>query len=275
MWTWNAIGKAPGAWNLAAGADESRRGFLLNALISDELPPDRDGVRFSNSDPVTGQAAWYDVRVRITKAAAGEEGTVPRARRSCGRIPGWRRRRSTWPTRPGKSADEARSPCWRRWWFWPPLRRRGRRLPSRRCRRCPGGDGRSPSSWSASSWASSPCRPVSAAACSSCPSWAGSSPSTSTSCAARGSSWRWRARCPRARRCCRRARQPAPGAAAGGGRLGQFDPRGDDRIRAADQRGAGGAGRNHPRDRGAHGGVEALGVPGRAGSPTGSRRRWA
>jgi len=34
-------------------------------------------VRFSNSDPITGQAAWYDVRVRISKAAAGEEGTVP------------------------------------------------------------------------------------------------------------------------------------------------------------------------------------------------------
>jgi anaerobic selenocysteine-containing dehydrogenase len=76
VWTWNAIGKAPGAWNLAPGADESRRGFLLNALISDELPPDADGVRFSNSDPVTGQAAWYDVRVRIRKAEAGESGTV-------------------------------------------------------------------------------------------------------------------------------------------------------------------------------------------------------
>ena len=76
VWTWNAIGKAPGAWNLAPGADESRRGFLLNGLISDELPPDADGVRFSNSDPMTGQAAWYDVRVRIRKAPAGEEGTV-------------------------------------------------------------------------------------------------------------------------------------------------------------------------------------------------------
>jgi anaerobic selenocysteine-containing dehydrogenase len=76
VWTWNAIGKAPGAWNLAPGADESRRGFLINGLISDELPPDADGVRFSNSDPVTGQAAWYDVRVRIRKAAAEEAGTV-------------------------------------------------------------------------------------------------------------------------------------------------------------------------------------------------------
>ena len=33
----------------------------------------------SNSDPVTGQAGWYDVRVRIFKADAGEpEETSPR-----------------------------------------------------------------------------------------------------------------------------------------------------------------------------------------------------
>ena len=38
VWTWNAIGKADGAWQLAPGADESRKGFLLNHLISDELP---------------------------------------------------------------------------------------------------------------------------------------------------------------------------------------------------------------------------------------------
>ena len=38
VWTWNAIGKASGAWQLAPDADESRKGFLLNHLISDELP---------------------------------------------------------------------------------------------------------------------------------------------------------------------------------------------------------------------------------------------
>jgi Fe-S-cluster-containing dehydrogenase component len=38
VWTWNAIGKADGAWQLAPGADESRKGFLLNHLISEELP---------------------------------------------------------------------------------------------------------------------------------------------------------------------------------------------------------------------------------------------
>ncbi len=71
VWTWNAIGKAQGAWHLAPDANESRRGFLLNHVISEELRT-VDGVRISNSDPVTGQAGWYDVRVRIRKAAADE-----------------------------------------------------------------------------------------------------------------------------------------------------------------------------------------------------------
>ena len=71
VWTWNAIGKAPGAWNLAPDANESRRGFLLNHVISEELPAAQGGTQ-SNSDPVTGQAGWYDVRVRIRKADDGE-----------------------------------------------------------------------------------------------------------------------------------------------------------------------------------------------------------
>jgi anaerobic selenocysteine-containing dehydrogenase len=75
VWTWNAIGKGKGAWGLAADADESRKGFLLNHLISEELPLDGAGgkaARISNSDPVTGQAGWYDVRVRLRPAAANE-----------------------------------------------------------------------------------------------------------------------------------------------------------------------------------------------------------
>ncbi len=67
VWTWNAIGKADGAWQLAPGADESRKGFLLNHLISEQLPLG-GGRMISNSDPVTGQAGWYDVRVRIRPA---------------------------------------------------------------------------------------------------------------------------------------------------------------------------------------------------------------
>jgi anaerobic selenocysteine-containing dehydrogenase len=73
VWTWNAIGKASGAWNLAPDANESRKGFLLNHVISEELPAGPDGRRLSNSDPVTGQAGWYDVRVRVYKADADEE----------------------------------------------------------------------------------------------------------------------------------------------------------------------------------------------------------
>ena len=77
VWTWNAIGKAAGAWNLTPDANESQQGFLLNHLISEELPENREGARYSNSDPITGQAAWYDVRVRIYKAEAGEEVSSP------------------------------------------------------------------------------------------------------------------------------------------------------------------------------------------------------
>ncbi len=76
VWTWNAIGKQAGAWSLASDAPESTRGFLLNHVISELLPPQPDGHRYSNSDPVTGQAAWYDLRVRIEKVDADEAGTT-------------------------------------------------------------------------------------------------------------------------------------------------------------------------------------------------------
>jgi anaerobic selenocysteine-containing dehydrogenase len=76
VWTWNAIGKRSGAWNLAPDANESKRGFLLNHLIRDLLPP-KDGYRYANADPVTGQAAWYDLRVRIEKAVGKHEHSEP------------------------------------------------------------------------------------------------------------------------------------------------------------------------------------------------------
>ncbi|MFO1174425.1 MAG: molybdopterin oxidoreductase family protein [Paracoccaceae bacterium] len=91
VWTWNAIGKRKGAWALAPDAPEATKGFLLNHLI-DELLPDRgDGRRWSNSDPVTGQAAWFDLRVRVEKCAPPAEAQpafppiaspVPEARRN-------------------------------------------------------------------------------------------------------------------------------------------------------------------------------------------------
>ncbi len=72
VWTWNAIGKAPGAWGLDPDANEARQGFLLNHVISEELPPGPEGGHLSNSDPITGQAGWYDVRVRIHPADPNE-----------------------------------------------------------------------------------------------------------------------------------------------------------------------------------------------------------
>ena len=77
VWTWNAIGKQSGTWGLKPGAPEATDGFLMNHLIS-ELLPERPGERrITNSDPITGQAAWYDLRVKITRAAPGEEGVWP------------------------------------------------------------------------------------------------------------------------------------------------------------------------------------------------------
>lgn len=72
IWTWNAVGKAKGAWNLDGDANESKKGFLLNHLIAEELPKNECGEHISNSDPITGQAGWYDVRVRVYKAEDDE-----------------------------------------------------------------------------------------------------------------------------------------------------------------------------------------------------------
>ena len=80
VWTWNAVGKAAGAWNLSPDANECKQGFLLNHLISEELPRHDAGEHVSNSDPVTGQAAWYDVRVRISRAEDGTAETFPQFR---------------------------------------------------------------------------------------------------------------------------------------------------------------------------------------------------
>ena len=74
VWTWNAIGKRRGAWMLKDDAPEAEKGFLLNHAISEFLPGGADGRRYSNSDPVTGQAAWFDLRVKVTKCTAAEAG---------------------------------------------------------------------------------------------------------------------------------------------------------------------------------------------------------
>ena len=76
VWTWNAIGKRAGAWALDPRAPEATRGFLLNHLISEHLPRGEGEARL-NADPVTGQAAWYDLRVRVEKAETGRSVTEP------------------------------------------------------------------------------------------------------------------------------------------------------------------------------------------------------
>ncbi|MEO7063438.1 MAG: molybdopterin oxidoreductase family protein [Dokdonella sp.] len=65
VWTWNAIGKHRGAWKLSANAPENIDGFLLNDLIDESLPARSGTMKRANADPVTGQAAWFDLRVRI------------------------------------------------------------------------------------------------------------------------------------------------------------------------------------------------------------------
>ncbi len=65
VWTWNAIGKRGDAWRLSKDAPEYTKGFLLNHVIDDLMPPRADGYRYTNADPVTGQAAWFDLRVKI------------------------------------------------------------------------------------------------------------------------------------------------------------------------------------------------------------------
>lgn len=73
VWSWNAIGKRKGAWRLAKNAPEGEKGFLLNHLISDKLPKSD----YANADPVTGQAAWFDLRVSIRKAEAAAAVSEP------------------------------------------------------------------------------------------------------------------------------------------------------------------------------------------------------
>jgi anaerobic selenocysteine-containing dehydrogenase len=96
VWTWNAIGKARGAWALDGNANESQKGFLLNHLISEEIPAGEGEYRFSNSDPITGQAAWYDLRVRVYKADDSEpQQTFPQFETQP-RVPGMESARGKW-----------------------------------------------------------------------------------------------------------------------------------------------------------------------------------
>ena len=77
VWTWNAIAKQSGAWGLDNNSNESKDAFLLNHLISELLPPKASFADITNSDPITGQAAWYDLCVKITPADTDEVGAWP------------------------------------------------------------------------------------------------------------------------------------------------------------------------------------------------------
>ena len=112
VWTWNAIGKAAGAWNLAPEANESRKGFLLNHLIREELPVAGGGT-VSNSDPITGQAAWFDVRVRIYPAGPAEQPiSWPQASAAMKAVPGMAKapKRRSWMAGLGLGAFKGGKP---------------------------------------------------------------------------------------------------------------------------------------------------------------------
>jgi anaerobic selenocysteine-containing dehydrogenase len=64
VWTWNAVAKGPGSWGLHPAAPEATRAVLVNHIVPDLIRLE-EGGRFFNNDPITGQAAWYDTRVRL------------------------------------------------------------------------------------------------------------------------------------------------------------------------------------------------------------------
>jgi hypothetical protein len=68
----------------------------LNHLIPEELPECEAGNHLSNSDPVTGQAAWFDVRVRIYKAQDQEPHVTSPQFNEQQALPGQKLRRKKW-----------------------------------------------------------------------------------------------------------------------------------------------------------------------------------
>ncbi|MES9993781.1 MAG: formate dehydrogenase, partial [Candidatus Thiodiazotropha sp.] len=85
-----------GAWGLSPKANESQKGFLLNHVISEELPPCEAGDHMSNSDPVTGQAAWFDVRVKVYPAGPEEPKQTSPQFEPMKRLPGQDQKRGKW-----------------------------------------------------------------------------------------------------------------------------------------------------------------------------------
>ncbi|MCL4521183.1 MAG: formate dehydrogenase, partial [Firmicutes bacterium] len=91
VWTWNAVAKQAGSWGLDPKAPEANRAILINHIIPDTLPTEEGLGTLFNNDPITGQASWYDTRVRIYPSE----------------------RHDVWPTVPPrvpKDPDRARTP---------------------------------------------------------------------------------------------------------------------------------------------------------------------
>ena len=65
-------------------------------MITEELPPCEAGPHLSNSDPVTGQAAWFDTRVRVYKAEQGEPAVTSPQFPAQKRVPGQPVKRGKW-----------------------------------------------------------------------------------------------------------------------------------------------------------------------------------
>jgi hypothetical protein len=104
LWTWNAIGKRAGAWALDKDAPEATRGFLLNHLIDELLPPKGDGRRWANSDPITGQAAWFDL-AGVDPQGSGPVGRIAASPMQPRKQPGRTGAEPMWPS-DGEDADD-------------------------------------------------------------------------------------------------------------------------------------------------------------------------
>jgi hypothetical protein len=81
VWTWNAIGKRRGAWALDRGRARGRAGVPAQPPDPRASAAQRRRAALVEFGPVTGQAAWYDLRVRIEKAPEGGP-TAPNSRRA-------------------------------------------------------------------------------------------------------------------------------------------------------------------------------------------------
>ena len=108
VWTWNAIGKRARRVEPVARRARGQAAASCSITSSPTMLPGRARRpwRYANSDPVTGQAAWYDLRVRIEKAAPDEAARSPRTSRRWSRPPASAARRPCCATAPS-SADGA------------------------------------------------------------------------------------------------------------------------------------------------------------------------